>query len=186
MIILIDSQKFGIKTVEIDDSDCELISGYKFHVHKGKRTFYARGFKSKSEPQVFMHNLLIKDRVGIIDHIDNNGLNNKRSNLRVVTNKQNSQNQRLAKNNTTGFKGVSYRASKGLYFTCIRLNGKLISGGVHKNVLMAANKYNEMSEIHFGEFAKKNQFTDAQLLEIKNYKKEPRRAYGTVNPQKNK
>jgi len=43
------------------------------------------------------------------DHINGDTLDNRRINLRVVTNLQNSYNQKIAKNNTTGFKGVVRR-----------------------------------------------------------------------------
>lgn len=168
MDIIINSPKYGSQVVEIDDEDYHLLEGYKFHIHKGRRTFYARGFKNKNEPQIFLHNLIMKGIKGFVDHIDNNGLNNKRNNLRSCTNLQNSHNQRLPKNNSTGFKGVSYRPKKNLFFACIRVNGKIVSGGNFKNILLAANKYNQMALHYFGEFANLNVFTDSQQKEIEN------------------
>lgn len=48
----------------------------------------------------------------LIDHIDHNGLNNQKSNLRLVTSSQNKKNQAPVKNNKFNFNGVSLEKSK--------------------------------------------------------------------------
>lgn len=61
---------------------------------------------------------------GPIDHIDGDGLNNRLSNLRVVTAQQNQQNQAKRVDNKSGVTGVFYRADRGKWMASIRVNGK--------------------------------------------------------------
>lgn len=66
---------------------------------------------------------------GSIDHIDGDGLNNRLSNLRVVTARQNQQNQAKRIDNKSGVTGVFYRADRGKWMASIRVNGKSQSIG---------------------------------------------------------
>lgn len=54
----------------------------------------------------------ITDSKIVVDHIDHNGLNNQKSNLRTVTSSQNKKNQTLVKNNKFNFNGISFENSK--------------------------------------------------------------------------
>jgi hypothetical protein len=60
-----------------------------------------------------------------VDHIDNNRLNNSIFNLRFATHKENSQNKQIGKNNTSGYKGVSFTKSKNKWRAYIGIDGKL-------------------------------------------------------------
>jgi hypothetical protein len=92
-----------------------------------------------------------------IDHIDGNGLNNRRANLRKCTRSQNISNRRvIQKNNTTGFKGVYFDSKKKLYRTMIGAKGVRYRGGRFKSPIDAAKKYNELAVKHHGEFARIN------------------------------
>lgn len=74
----------------VDDMDVDLVSGYKWGVFtpRGSKTRYARA--SIGGKVVYMHRLITGAGLGDeIDHIDGNGLNNARSNLRFVTRSQN-------------------------------------------------------------------------------------------------
>jgi hypothetical protein len=73
-----------------------------------------------------MHQVLAK-QMGFkhrADHIDGNGLNNQKHNLQDLTNKQNLEKQRIAKNNTSGHKGVSWFKQTSKWRAQIRHNGE--------------------------------------------------------------
>lgn len=89
----------------IDKLDEELIRKYKWHVCTDKKGIQTVISSSKS----ILHRLLMAYPENYeVDHIDLNRLNNKRSNLRIVTHQQNQCNQPLQQNNSSGITGVSY------------------------------------------------------------------------------
>lgn len=91
-----------------------------------------------------------------VDHIDGNGLNNRRTNLRVVTPQQNSFNRRKITSKSSRYKGVHARGN-GKFRAAIRVNGKLINIGTFSTELDAAKAYNILALKYFGEFACLNQ-----------------------------
>jgi len=69
------------------------------------------------------------------DHIDGNGLNNKKENLRLITHQQNMMNQRiLPSNNTSGYIGVTRNKSNECWDAQIKINGKHIYLGSYINI----------------------------------------------------
>ena len=76
-----------------------------------------------------------------IDHIDGNKLNNHINNLREVTNKQNSENKSINKNNTSGIKGVYFDKARSKWHACITNNYKNYSLGRFKTIEEAKNAY---------------------------------------------
>ena len=90
----------------------------------------------------------------VIDHIDGDGMNNKISNLRKCTKKQNSYNRKLNKNNKTGFKGVYKRGNK--FLATINHNQKPREIGRFSCPKEAAKAYDKEAIKCFGEYAKLN------------------------------
>src|ERR1700761_3055809 len=88
----------------VDDDDFDLVSGYKWYLSHGKNTNYARS-KSQRPNHVAMHRLILNltDPKQIVDHIDGNGLNNVRKNLRICTVGQNLCNRTPHKNKSSIF-----------------------------------------------------------------------------------
>ncbi len=164
MEVEIISPKYGKHIMFISEIDYEVIKCHVLGIRKGKRTFYATAYVKEAKRSIKIHKLIMKEWSGkIIDHIDHNGLNNMRDNLRVATSKQNSRNAVMPKNNTTGFKGVRRRSQReGLYVVMIEVDGKAVYGGCFKNIYKAANKYNELAIKHFGDFASLNILTEEQ------------------------
>jgi len=80
-----------------------------------------------------------------IDHIDGDGLNNKWKNLRSVTIIKNLQNQRINKNNKSGFNGVCWNIADSVWIVYIGHNCKQVYGGRFKDLDDAINKRKQMN-----------------------------------------
>ena len=90
------------------------------------------------------------------DHINGDGLDNRKQNLRICTHAENLRNRRLGKNNTSGYKGVSWHKLHKLWYAHISHNKKLMSLGYFKDKEEAAKAYDRKAIELFGEFAKLN------------------------------
>jgi hypothetical protein len=88
----------------------------------------------------------------IIDHIDRNGLNNTRKNLRICTHAQNKANLHLYRNNTSGFRGVTFDKNRNKWFAKIRKNDKWIFIGRFDKKIDAAIAYQKKAKEFFGDF----------------------------------
>lgn len=103
----------------VDDADFDWLNQWKWTaMKKGSRSkgyyAYRQVGKRDARSTIVMHRLILDTPEGFdTDHIDNNGLNNTRSNLRVVDRTQNNFNTGLRSNNTSGHRGVTwYKAVK--------------------------------------------------------------------------
>ena len=96
----------------------------------------------------------------MVDHINRNPLDNRKSNLRIVNNQQNSMNKGHQKRNTSGHKGVSWDKSRNKWYAYITVNYKLINLG-RFNILEDAIKARKKAEIkYFGEYRSKEDDSD--------------------------
>jgi hypothetical protein len=91
-----------------------------------------------------------------VDHEDGNGLNNQRSNLRIASPTQNQGNARRRKDNTSGYKGVSWYRRTNKWKAHIRVDKKLRHLGYFIDLTDAARAYDAAALEHFGEFAHLN------------------------------
>lgn len=89
--------------VIIDDEDVELVSQYNWYLHT-----YGYVSATINCKKVLMHRLLMGNPSLDVDHINGDRLDNRRENLRLATRSQNLANRKLNKNNTTGYRGVSF------------------------------------------------------------------------------
>lgn len=108
--------------------------------------------------RVFMH-AIVAERLGLsgqVDHIDTNGLNNQRSNLRLARG-QNAKNRKLYINNTSGYKGVHWRKDRNTWVAMITVNGNVIYLGSSRDKIEAARMYNTAARKYHGEFAHLNE-----------------------------
>ncbi len=87
-----------------------------------------------------------------VDHIDGNGLNNQRSNLRIATRAQNAHNTRRPKTNTSGHKGVYWSKCAKSWCAMICSNGKRKYLGLFDNVDEAGKAYEMEARLNHGEF----------------------------------
>lgn len=166
--IFINSKKYGLKAVTVDDEDYELVSQFAWQIRKPKKTFYAirdtyvsrrRGHKRERKFES-MHRLImgISDKKVYVDHKDHNGLNNQKSNLREATHTQNLANTYKYKHNgTSKYKGVSLEKTSGKWKARIGVGNKVIALGRFDKESDAAICYNDAALKYFGEFASINQ-----------------------------
>jgi len=101
-----------------------------------------------------MHRFIVGCAEGLqVDHIDGNGLNNLRENLRICSNNQNQYNQRPRTNGSSRFKGVSWHKNEKVWQATIKFNGRQTWLGQFNSEERAAMAYNEAARRMFGEFA---------------------------------
>jgi hypothetical protein len=90
-----------------------------------------------------------------VDHINGNGLDNRKSNLRLATRNENLRNQRTRTdhNKSSKYKGVWFDKSRNKYRASITINGKCKKLGTFGDQIEAAKAYNQHAADNFGEFA---------------------------------
>lgn len=156
MIKIIISKKYGVKEIFIDDEDYQLISKYTWYINKGCSTFYSGNNKVGRMHRYIMN---INDSSILIDHINGNGLDNRKENLRICDQKSNVRNSKKRLNTLNNFKGVYFhKNSKRIkkWQASIKVNYKKISLGYFEKEIDAAKAYNRAAKKYFGEFAKVN------------------------------
>lgn len=140
----------------VDEADYATLIRFRWRAHRGGHTHYA--IRSVGKKAVLMHRQLLNAAPREeIDHRDLDGLNNRRSNLRVCSNRQNHQNQRPRSDRKTAFKGVSaYSQRPGLWRARICLHGKRLHLGCFDSAEAAALAYDNAARLYFGAFARTN------------------------------
>lgn len=142
------------KVAFIDDCDFQEISAYKWHALTDGYNWYAA--RKRDGKQFRMHNQLMVPPVGcFVDHLDGNGLNNQRRNMRVCSHAQNMANTKKKKNNKSGFKGVCWKKKNKKWVSQIK-SGRVIHLGLFTDKIEAAMAYDEAALRIHGPFALTN------------------------------
>lgn len=133
----------------VDQEDVERLSAFKwFRRRNHGTTDYA--LTTARGPQLTMHRVIMGAVPGqFIDHINGDGLDNRKANLRFCSIQQNAANM---KPRTGGRKGVSL-TKHGTYRAFIHVAGKQIGLGHFASEDDAARAYDRAAKEHFGEFA---------------------------------
>lgn len=143
---------------KVDDEDYEWLSKFSWYAHKERNKYYAVRKSKRSggkQKMIYMHREILRSSVSMkCDHIDGDGLNNQKENLRVCTNQQNLMNRGPQQNNTTGYKGVSKTGAR--YYASINTNGSNIYLGSYEKPEDAAKAYDKKAKELFGDFAYQN------------------------------
>jgi hypothetical protein len=142
----------------VDDEDYAWLMQWRWRLLPSKNNcFYATtsvpsGGKNKS---ISMHRMILKTPKGMLtDHIDGNGLNNQRSNLRACTSLQNSRNKARESSATYAYKGIQPVGNK--WRARLFVPGKKHHIGVYATPEEAARAYDKAAIQEFGEFARLN------------------------------
>jgi len=143
------------KTAIVDIADYPLVAGHRWHVHKAPHQYYA--YTNVPTPDgkqtiLQMHRLLLPDAAEI-DHVDHDGLNNQRGNLRECTRAQNNMNSRKRKDGSSHYKGVCWDKAKRKWWAQIKADHVQIFLGYFTSEIEAAHAYDDDARERFGEFA---------------------------------
>ena len=153
--IALTQNKYAI----VDPEDYERLSKYKWHINTGRGTFYAarcmwvrRERKTKS---IKMHREIMKiDDELYVDHINGDGLDNRKANLRAVTIMQNSWNMKKVRRNCwSRYKGVTWNKRRNKWVAQIMTRGETKFLGGFEDEIKAAKAYDEAAKKYHGEFA---------------------------------
>jgi hypothetical protein len=154
--------KFAI----VDDTDFEELNQFKWCAVELNHHFYATRMIEKSKnpkKNEFMHRRLLPPPNNLeIDHINGNGLDNRRENLRIVTHRQNMQNLHISK--SSKYPGVTWDKRGKKWTAQIWIKGKLINLGSFKEETNAAAVYNIACQEKIG---------DSEMTKIKKPPKNP-------------
>jgi hypothetical protein len=160
--LVIESKTHGTHTVLFDEEDRKIIESYKWRVCQSRYTFYViahiphpdggwiewynpkrgRIQRHRRKTTCYLHRLILNaTKSKVIDHIDGNGLNNTRKNLRLVSAMQNRRNTKKQSNNTSGYKGVYYSKKNKNWCSAVCHRGKNIYIGSYDTAEDAAKAY---------------------------------------------
>ena len=145
----------GFKII-LDEADYKELSKFKWGIKKCRRTSYAkRTFTVNGvDTLVIMHRVIMDAPKGLqVDHINGNGLDNRRSNLRLCTNQQNQQNRRPTRNSSSKYKGVSFSKQRQKWEAQMKCGTKRFNLGHFALEEDAARAYNKKAIELSGEFA---------------------------------
>lgn len=116
------------KLVMVDDEYYDELSKYKWYARKDLHTYYAQRKEKQSDGKwkiIHMHRVILNTPIGLkTDHIDRNGLNNQRINLRIVTHQENMMNMRKRKDNTSGETGVYFQSRDKKWYAMFNYKNK--------------------------------------------------------------
>lgn len=135
----------------VDEIDLPEVMKRRWHKVLRCNIFYA----VESSTKTYLHRFIMKAKKGqMIDHISRDGLDNRRCNLRFCTRSQNNRNSSIRKDNSSGYKGVSFdRDRKKCWVAKICFNGVEYWLGSFYSKIEAAFAYDAKAIELFGRFA---------------------------------
>lgn len=144
------------KVALVDLDDVQKIVGIRWYIHAQKCGLFYAGTNIKGKT-IHMHRLIVGAKKGqYVDHINGDGLDNRRENLRFCTSQQNSCNKKKARG-TSKYKGVSYHKQTRKWRAYITYKRERIYLGCYLTQEDAARRYNSAALKYHGEFAKLNE-----------------------------
>lgn len=145
-------------TIIVDKEDYDTIKEFQWHIEDSRRGLqYGQANTNGKIPNktIRIHRLLMPDAKQV-DHINHNGLDNRRVNLRPCNNRENNCNKNFSMNPKSGHTGIRYNEKVKSYYVRIMVNKKEISLGHYKTLeeALEARKQGEIK--YFGEYRYNN------------------------------
>ena len=141
----------------VDDEDFESINKHKWWLSSSGYACRSVGGRKNRKTEI-MHRVIHSTHEGVFtDHVNQNKLDNRRINLRTTTKSLNAANSKIRKDNTSGFRGVSYDMDRNKWAAKTRYMNKTVHLGRFDTIIEAAKAYNIRAKELFGEFAQLNE-----------------------------
>lgn len=144
------------KKAIVDNKDFNYLNQWKWYYGgRGYAIRHSEMIKGKRD-KIYMHRVIMnnpKDKE--IDHIDGNRINNQKSNLRICKRMENLHNQKVPKNNKSGYKGVCYLKNYKKWISYICVNNKNIYLGRFNNKIDAIESRKKADKLYYGDFSYK-------------------------------
>jgi hypothetical protein len=139
----------------VDDEDFPYLSQMKWYLIQPQRACKYAHTKLNGRT-TYMHRLVLGSPKGLeVDHIDNDGLNNQRANLRLATRGQNNMNIHSL-GGKSKYRGVSRNGANTKWMAYIKKDGKQTHLGYFDSEIDAALAFDEMARVLFGDFSRLN------------------------------
>lgn len=149
--------------VQIDKEYLFLIQKYKWCLnksmvkHRGVYYFLRNTKIGNKRTCVTLHREIMNCTIGdghVVDHINGDTLDNRRSNLRICNNTENVRNQKLHKCNTSGYRGVSKNKKTGKWIVHISVNNKILHIGTFVDIKDAVKAYENASNYYYKDYGR--------------------------------
>lgn len=142
----------------VDDEDYEYLKEYKWRYNNGYAVRASPRDENGKQISFRMHRVIfgLTSKDVWVDHINGNGLDNRKCNLRIVNRQQNQMNRKKRKKGSSEYKGVTFYKNQNKWVATIYLKNKRIHLGYFKKEIEAAIAYNEAALIYHKEYARLN------------------------------
>ena len=141
----------------VDDCDAAL-ADTRWYARRDRHTFYAyrKGPRAEKPRRTFLlHRVILGAARGVeVDHVNGDGLDCRRANLRLASRSQNQANRLHLVSNVSGFRGVSFMRARGRWLASIRVNRRTRNLGAFESPAEAARAYDAAARSAFGPFAR--------------------------------
>lgn len=146
------------KVALVDDEDFERVNQYKWYAWEAGNSWYvSRNTARPNRKKVLLHRFILNIPEGVcIDHINGDGLDCRKENMRTCSHAENMRNRRTPCNNKSGYKGVYWYKKYQKWRASIKIGGTSKHIGYFDNVVEAAKAYDLAAKEYHGAFAKLN------------------------------
>jgi len=153
-LIPVNNGKYQAK---VSDEDYEKLSRFKWYLAGSGKKYACRQFQLKRyKHYIYMHREIMGNPAQLVDHINGDPLDNRRSNLRLANHHQNGINACLSKANTTGYKNIYFHKSRKKWYVRVRIPGGEKFAGYYDLKSEAITERDKLYKKYHGDYRRKS------------------------------